>query len=508
MTDRAHAHTKAREQYSTPEPEPEVRQEIPPDPPEAYQSQHDQGADDAETLTIEELEDLAEPDWEKSVEVISIDELITFDRAKDPDNRFGNRWLCAGDTVVFQGETGVGKSVLTMQMVIYWAFWRALFGIKGSRAYKSLLIESENNKGDLAEVFQDVTKAMGLTAEEIAYLKTKIVIIRESAKTGREFLKLARRLIKKYQPDLVFVDPFLSYLGDNASDQKAMSAFLRNGLTPIVQASNVVWFWVHHFSKPSRDEKPSVRRSVYSGFGSVELPGWARETMTLNVVSAAEWLYEIVFGKRARRVGLADENGNPLDRVYIRQSKTGVLWEDADPVQAKEAGNIVAAKYGSATNQIRAFIEKNVSVTISQLEAFAPRIPVGEKRVKSIARALVADANEPRIYEYKLKGITNGIQAFSTVTRELNPLAYFPPKKRRIQAKTRQAAPTKEPEAKKPEKRRIQAKTHQHPAKPLPQRNQQIASDYIDESRQRSLSACLDSGKTRQAAPTKEPTTI
>jgi archaellum biogenesis ATPase FlaH len=382
-------------------------------------------------LTREEREDLTEHDWEKSVEEISINDLVTFDRANDPDNRFGNRWLCAGDTVVFQGETGVGKSVLMMQLIIHWVFNIPPFGIKGARPYKSLLIEAENNKGDLAEVFQDVVKAMELTADQINYLKTQVVIVRESAKTGKEFLKLARRLIKKLQPDLVFADPFLSYIGDNASDQKAMSAFLRNGLQPIVQASKVVWFWAHHFSKPPND-KPSTRRGVYSGFGSVELPGWARETMTLNCVNAEERLYVIEFGKRSRRVGLADDQGNLVDRIYIRQSKTGVLWEAADAEQVKQSGTGAAAKYGSATKQIRAFIEKNVNVTLPQLEAFAPKIPVGEKRAKSIARALVADANEPRIYEYKLKGQTNGATAFSTVAQNLNPLAYFSPKKRRL----------------------------------------------------------------------------
>ena len=319
-----------------------------------------------------------------------------------------------------------------MQLIIQWAFGETPpFGIKGDRAYKSLLIQAENNKGDLAEVFQDVVKAMKLTNEQIAYLKTTIVIVRESAKTGKEFLKLARRLIKKHQPDLVFADPFLSYIGDNASDQKVMSAFLRNSLTPIVQASKVVWFWVHHFSKPAKDDKPSTRRSVYSGFGSVELPGWARETMTLNCVNAQERLYVIEFGKRARRVGLADDQGNPADRLYIRQSKTGVLWDSADAELVQHSGSGAAAKYGAVTKQIRAFIEKHVNVTLAQLEAFASKIPVGEKRALSIARALVDDANEPRIYEYKLKGRTKGSHAFSTVSQPLNPLAYFPPKKRR-----------------------------------------------------------------------------
>jgi RecA-family ATPase len=194
-------------------------------------------------LSPEDQEDAAEPDWESEVKEISLDDLLTFDRDNDPDNLIGNRWHCRGDTAVIQGETGIGKSTLIMQAIISWAMGAPLFGIKGKRNYKSLLIESENNQGDLAEGFQDCIKAMDLRADQIAYLKTKIVIVRESAKTGRDFLKLARRLIKKHKRDLVFADPLLSYLGDNASDQKAMSAFLRNGLQPIVQVSKVAWFW-------------------------------------------------------------------------------------------------------------------------------------------------------------------------------------------------------------------------------------------------------------------------
>ena len=387
----------------------------------------------AAQLTSQEQEDRDEPDWEKHVQEISIDQLLAFDRSNDPDSLIGNRWLCRGDTAVIQGETGVGKSTLVMQAIICWALDQPLFGIKGRGVLKSLLIESENNKGDLAEVFQDVTKALTLSAAEIAYLKTKIVIVRESAKTGPDFLKLARRLIRKHQPDLVFADPLLSYLGDNVSDQKAMSAFLRNGLQPIVNLTKVIWFWVHHFGKPPRSGPPATRRSVYSGLGSVEIPGWARETITVNAINEQERLCEIQFGKRARRVGLADKDANPIDKIYIQQSKNAVLWELADPEQVKNTTG-AAAHYGRTAREVRAFIEKKVNVTHPQLEAFAKQIQVGEKKVISIARALVDDAQEPRIYEYRLRGRTKGNLAFSTVTQDLNPIAFIPARKKRKKA--------------------------------------------------------------------------
>jgi hypothetical protein len=385
--------------------------------------------------SAEDLEDQNDPNWEKEVQEVSIDELLAFDRTNDPDNLIGNRWLCRGDTVVVQGETGVGKSVLVMQMIICWAMHLALFGIMGKRSLKSLLIESENNKGDLAEVFQDVTKAMCLRPDQIAYLKTKIVIVRECAKTGDDFLKLARRLIKKHKPDLVFADPLLSYLGGNISDQELMSAFLRNNLQPIVQKTMVVWFWVHHFGKPSKDGKPGSRNLMYSALGSVELPGWARETITLNILNADEHVGELEFGKRSRRVGLADDAGNPVYKVCIKQSKSGVLWELADPTTAKKAVG-AAAKHGKAAREIRDFIEKYGTVTHSRLRIFAKQIPIGENPVIDIARVLVEDKADPRIYEYPLKGRTNRSLAFSTIEQALNPLAASQSKRKKRKAKS------------------------------------------------------------------------
>jgi RecA-family ATPase len=178
--------------------------------------------------------------------------------------------------VVIQGETGIGKSTLVMQMIVHWALIQALFGIQPKKVLKSLLIESENNKGDLAEMYQDTVKALGLSKAERDLLKTRVVIIRESAKSGHEFIKLARRLIKKHNPDLVFADPLFSYLGSNASAQEVMSDFLRTELQPNINRTGVIWFWVHHFSKPPRENNASTRRKVYAGFGSVEIPGWAR----------------------------------------------------------------------------------------------------------------------------------------------------------------------------------------------------------------------------------------
>ena len=82
------------------------------------------------------------------------------------------------------------------------ALGRSFLGIKPKRPVKSLLISSENNRGNLAEAFQDVAAEMDLRPDQIACLKTKIVITLVS-KTDR-YARLMHYLVEKHKPDLVF----------------------------------------------------------------------------------------------------------------------------------------------------------------------------------------------------------------------------------------------------------------------------------------------------------------
>jgi hypothetical protein len=62
--------------------------------------------------------------WKKNNELpepADLREMLAFDPEKDPDNLVGNRWLCRGGSVLWVGESGVGKSVLTTQAALCWA---------------------------------------------------------------------------------------------------------------------------------------------------------------------------------------------------------------------------------------------------------------------------------------------------------------------------------------------------------------------------------------------------
>ena len=83
---------------------------------------------------------------------ISLDVLSAFDAENDPDNILGNRWLCKGGSYLFVAQSGIRKSSLCMQMSMNWALGRTTFGIHPERPLKSLIVQAENDVGDVAEM--------------------------------------------------------------------------------------------------------------------------------------------------------------------------------------------------------------------------------------------------------------------------------------------------------------------------------------------------------------------
>ena len=75
---------------------------------------------------------------------------------------------CALRALLLVGATGLGKSSLAMQLMIKWSLGQAAFELEPARPLKSLLIQAENDDGDLAEmkfgVFLELAKAAGFSA--------------------------------------------------------------------------------------------------------------------------------------------------------------------------------------------------------------------------------------------------------------------------------------------------------------------------------------------------------
>ncbi len=295
------------------------------------------------------------------IERMPVSALAVYDTTNDPNSVLGDRWLCRSGSLVVVGQSGIGKSSFCMQVMILWALGRPAFGIApaGGRPIKSLLIQAENDIGDLAEMYQGVRAGMGLTPEEERLLEDRIFIYRDTTHTGEEFTALAAKLIERHKPDIVWADPLLNYIGDDISEQKVVAEFCCNRLNAIALQTGVIWALLHHTGKPSKDPKAGTHWTAsdlaYSGLGSSALVNWSRETAVIVRVKAPEGTpptFQLSMTKRRQRAGLRDMLGSPTDTIFIRHSTgSGICWEQCapPPVPSKGASSYSVGKPGRPT---------------------------------------------------------------------------------------------------------------------------------------------------------------
>lgn len=266
---------------------------------------------------------------------ITIDELLSFVPTEDSKSVLGNRFLCEGGSCVLVAQTSAGKSSLGMQMAVLFALGMDFFGLKPRRALRSIYVQAENDVGDTAEMLQGVLLGLGLVGEDAEAnndikrrLEENLIIIRDQVHTGDGFAIYARKLVELHKPDLFWVDPMLSFFGDDINDQKAMSRFLRAKLNPISEATGIIWMMLHHTGKPSKDAAKtqknwSSRDFSYMGIGSSELSNWARAIICLTATGEDE--FRMIFAKRGWRAGLK-EGQTPVTELNLAYSTDHICW--------------------------------------------------------------------------------------------------------------------------------------------------------------------------------------
>ena len=270
------------------------------------------------------------------VEMHSFEELFQFVPKEDNTTLLGDRWVCQGGQLLIVGQSGVGKSSLTVQASMFWALGLPFFGIKPKRQLKSLFIQAENDTGDMAEIVQGVmsyvvANANMPQAQAVKLLTENITFARVTSQTGADFIDVVGRLLdKKGDCDLVFGDPLLSYIGDDISQQSVASAFLRGLCNPIAFQRKFAWVWSHHTGKPQGDSKSRAHWNTndfaYVGLGSSELTNWARAICVLQTTKE-DGTFRLLLAKRGRRAGVVDEIGDTTTQIGLRHGQVGLYWE-------------------------------------------------------------------------------------------------------------------------------------------------------------------------------------
>lgn len=264
----------------------------------------------------------------------------------DPSILFKNRWLCRGGALEIIGPTGVGKSSLSMQAMIEWAVKRPAFHIEPMQALKSLLIQAENDHGDLCEMRDGILAGLGMEADEAEAATGNVLIHSCDDKTGPNFAReVVKPLLEKHRPDLLWIDPALSFLGADASDQEAVPAWLRHDLNPLLRKYGVACILLCHTGKPRTQASDSTSLPeidpAYAQLGSSEWANWTRATLTLQRTKAAG-LFCLTAGKRRERLWRDDEGAIQPSRLLAHSRIRGqICWRDADDADFERLDEVV-----------------------------------------------------------------------------------------------------------------------------------------------------------------------
>jgi hypothetical protein len=275
----------------------------------------------------------------EGVESFSFSDLWSYKAEEDPTVLLGNRWVCQGGQLLLVGQSGIGKSSLTTQAALFWALGQPFFGIKPVRPLRSLIVQAENDGGDMAEIVQGVMSYV-VTQSRMGFeqaarmMEENVKFERVTAHVAEDFIKVVNRLLDRFgERDLVFGDPLLSYVGGDISRQDVMSHFLRQLCNPIAFRRKFAWVWSHHTGKPQSDSKArshwNVSDFAYIGLGSSELTNWARAIAVLQTTKR-EGIFKLLLAKRGKRANVVDQNGQPETCITLKHADKGLHWEPAE----------------------------------------------------------------------------------------------------------------------------------------------------------------------------------
>jgi RecA-family ATPase len=229
--------------------------------------------------------------------------------------------------------SGQGKSTLTIQAAASFACGLEAFGLKPSQVpLRSTIIQAEDNRGDLVEMWQ-VIKHMGLSPAQKKLVEQNTWVETVNNIRGEKFTKALDTILTLKPCDLCWINPYAVYVGGSIRDDDANNRFLYEWLNPVLEKHNCGAPILAHTPKTQFRDTTKFKPTdwMYAGAGAAVLTQWARGIIVIDPSEVAG-VYRFIAAKREKRLGW-DNN-----ELYFAHSGEGkLLWVPASKEQKRAA---------------------------------------------------------------------------------------------------------------------------------------------------------------------------
>jgi hypothetical protein len=203
-----------------------------------------------------------------------------------PQDIIGHGILPQGAGLFLTGDSGLGKSLLTLEMAVRLSQGLELWGLPVGKACKVLIVQAENPEYSMQFRLKRILAGLNLSQAPRLFLISSTS--RLNLSKPKDHRVLVER-ISELQADVVFLDPLISYHSTPENDNSQMRGFLDH-LTDISRSTGAAWVLVHHHGRPQDGE------SRYRGASAIK--DWADTFLTLvHKTSKDRTLLELIFAK-------------------------------------------------------------------------------------------------------------------------------------------------------------------------------------------------------------------
>lgn len=263
-------------------------------------------------------------------------------------------WLSKEGCAVLVSTTGTGKSVLSMQMALFWAGGKTCFGITPVHPLKVAIIQTEDSAKIVKRNLTSFRKACGWTDDEFRQAMENVSLVDIKGKTGEAFIDLLANVQRDGGYDLIVINPLQGVLGGlDIKSNAELSRFLRDGLDSILKGRRMncpkcALLLVHHTNKPIQQAHggPGVGSSQfleYSCAGGAEISNWMRSLLVMleqTGKNSKPGHFNLIGAKNGSWLGWPERFDNrPVWRIRRHDPEFDgggnlVYWYDADSQSA------------------------------------------------------------------------------------------------------------------------------------------------------------------------------